>query len=163
MNRFVILTVGKTHSGKTTFAKALEEALDNSLVIDQDNHAEFIHQYYKKLEPKQGPNTLKHSMSQMIVDYAVAHTDMHLIICNANRSLKGRLELLEQFHNQGFRSILVYFDVPDRILRDRISQTERSTTIFRSATTFEEVLTYQNAESQKNEIKPPKKEEADHL
>jgi hypothetical protein len=39
MKRLVIITVGKTHSGKTTFAKALEQQLHNSLVIDQDNHA----------------------------------------------------------------------------------------------------------------------------
>lgn len=38
------MTVGKTHSGKTTFAKALEQQLPCSLVIDQDNHAE-IHQH----------------------------------------------------------------------------------------------------------------------
>ena len=45
MNRFVIMTVGKTHSGKTTFAKALEEEMTNSVVIDQDNHAEFLHTF----------------------------------------------------------------------------------------------------------------------
>lgn len=33
MKRFVILTVGKTHSGKTTFAKALEQQLRNLLVL----------------------------------------------------------------------------------------------------------------------------------
>ncbi|WP_318837459.1 ATP-binding protein [Psychrobacillus glaciei] len=47
MNRLVIMTVGKTHSGKTTFAKALEEQISNSIVIDQDNHAEFLHTYYQ--------------------------------------------------------------------------------------------------------------------
>ncbi len=59
MNRFVIITVGKTHSGKTTFAKKLEKQLCNSIVIDQDNHAEFINTFYKKLLPKHGPNTIK--------------------------------------------------------------------------------------------------------
>ena len=54
MNRFVIMTVGKTHSGKTTFAKALEKELVNSVVVDQDNHAEFLHTHYKKLLPQQG-------------------------------------------------------------------------------------------------------------
>ena len=45
MTRLVILTVGKTHSGKTTFAKALEKELPNSVVIDQGNHAEFLQTY----------------------------------------------------------------------------------------------------------------------
>lgn len=85
MKRLVIITVGKTHSGKTTFAKALEQQLDNSLVIDQDNHAEFINTYYKILLPKQGPNTVKYAITQTIVDYAVNQTNFHHILCNSNR------------------------------------------------------------------------------
>jgi Tfp pilus assembly ATPase PilU len=46
MKRLVIITVGKTHSGKTTFARALEKELNNSFVMDQDNHAEFINTYH---------------------------------------------------------------------------------------------------------------------
>ena len=69
------MTVGKTHSGKTTFAKALEQQLHNSLVIDQDNHAEFINIYYKTLQPKEGPNTIKYAITQTIVDYAVNQTN----------------------------------------------------------------------------------------
>ncbi len=42
MKRLVIMTVGKTHSRKTTFARLLEQELGNSFVMDQDNHAEFI-------------------------------------------------------------------------------------------------------------------------
>ena len=55
MKRFVIMTVGKTHSGKTTFAKSLEQVLDNALIIDQDNHAEFINTFYKSLIARKGP------------------------------------------------------------------------------------------------------------
>ena len=47
MKRFVIITVGKTHSGKTTFAKALEKELSHSFVMDQDNQAEFINTHYE--------------------------------------------------------------------------------------------------------------------
>ncbi len=49
MKRFVIITVGKTHSGKTTFAKALEKELPHSFVMDQDNQAEFINTHYEKI------------------------------------------------------------------------------------------------------------------
>lgn len=86
MKRLVIITVDKTHSGKTTFAKALEQQVNNSLVIDQDNHAEFINTNYKTLLPKQGPNTIKYAITQTIVDHAVNQTDFHLILCNSNRS-----------------------------------------------------------------------------
>jgi CRISPR/Cas system-associated endoribonuclease Cas2 len=132
--------------------------------MDQDNHAEFINTYYKKLQPKQGPNTLKHAISQLIVNYAIEHTHSHLIICNSNRSRNGRLYLLEQlFHKNDFIRILVHFDIPDHVLQARVTQSQRSTNIFRIASNFEEVLTRQQADSLKEDVKDPVEGEADHL
>ncbi|MGD6833927.1 AAA family ATPase [Sutcliffiella halmapala] len=160
MKRLMILTVGKTHSGKTTFASLLEKELNNSIVVDQDNHAAFINTYYRYLQPKQGPNTLKHAISRLIVDYAKEHTDSHLIICNSNRYKKGREYLLnELFPPDEFVRILVHFDIPDHVLQARVSQTVRNTNIFRSASTFEEVL-----KRQQNEVvTDPIERESDHL
>jgi tRNA uridine 5-carbamoylmethylation protein Kti12 len=163
MKRLVIMTVGKTHSGKTTFAKALEKQLNNSLVIDQDNHAEFINTYYKSLLPKQGPNTIKYAITQTILDYAITQTNFHLIISNSNRARNSRMDLLAHFHQLGFRSILVNFDFPDHVLQTRITNSKRSTNVFRSAATFEEVLTRQQAESLKDNITAPIEGEADYL
>jgi predicted kinase len=163
MKRLVIMTVGKTHSGKTTFAKALEQQLDNSLVIDQDNHAEFINTYYKNLRPTEGPNTIKYAITQTIVNYAVNKTDFHLILCNSNRGRKARLDLLAYFYNQGFTTILINFDIPDHVLQARVATSQRSTTVFRTASTFEEVLLRQEADSQKSDVTPPTEGEADHF
>ena len=163
MKRLVIITVGKTHSGKTTFASALEQQLHNSLVIDQDNHAEFINNYYKSLLPKQGPNAIKYAVSNTIVDYAVNQTDFHLILCNSNRGQKGRISLLEYFKSKGFISILVNFDIPDHVLLERVSKSQRSTAVFRTASTFEEVLIRQQAESEKRGVSDPTEGEADYL
>lgn len=163
MKRFVILTVGKTHSGKTTFAKALEQQLRNSIVVDQDNHAAFINDHYSVLLPKEGPNTFKHALSQTILNYAVDQTDLHLILCNANRSQKWRLNLLEGFRDKGFDSILVYFDIPDEILQRRVAHSNRDKNIFRSAAGFEEVLVRQIAESNDENMGPPSESEADHF
>jgi predicted kinase len=165
MKRLVIMTVGKTHSGKTTFARALEKELNNSFVMDQDNHAEFINAFYGKLQPKKGPNTLKHAVSRLIVDYAIENTDLHIIACNSNRSRKSRLNLLENLFNKNqFKSILVNFDIPDEILKDRVIQSQRSTNIFRGAySNFEEVLFKQQAESQLEDIMEPEEGEADYL
>lgn len=163
MNRLVILTVGKTHSGKTTFAKALEKLLPNSVVIDQDNHAEFLHTYYQTLLPKQGHNTIKYALTQTIVDYAVNETNCHLILCNSNRNRTGRLKLLEYYHKEGFTTIVVNFDIPDQILKERIAKSQRSTTILRTVTTFDEVLTRQQDESNNSEVTAPIEDEADRL
>ncbi|MBM6618004.1 AAA family ATPase [Bacillus suaedaesalsae] len=160
MKRLVIITVGKTHSGKTTFARMLEDKLENSFVMDQDNHAEFIHTYYKKIEPKQGPNTLKHSISKLIVTYAKEQTNLHFIICNSNRTRKDREYLLEELYPEDqFTRILVHFDIPDAVLEGRVKESRRSTTIFRSVTTFENVLIRQ----QEDKVDDPVEGEADHL
>ncbi|OCA90450.1 CRISPR-associated protein Cas2 [Bacillus sp. FJAT-27225] len=165
MKRLVIITVGKTHSGKSTFARALEEKLNNSFVMDQDNQAEFINSYYSKLQPEYGPNTLKHSISKLIVDYAIENTHFHIIVSNSNRSRKGRHYLLEEIFNKDqFVRILVHFDIPDIVLQERVSITQRSTTIFRGAySSFNEVLIRQQAESLHEDISDPVEEEADHL
>ncbi|MFY3791898.1 AAA family ATPase [Ureibacillus sp. MALMAid1270] len=165
MNRLVIITVGKTHSGKTTFAKALEQVLENSIVMDQDNHAEFINTYYSNLQPKKGPNTLKHAISKLIVDYTKENTDFHLIISNSNRSEKGRRYLLEElFPKDVFVRILVHFDIPNDVLEARVVKSSRRTNIFRGPyTNFEEVLKRQQMESFNEDVKDPSAGEADYL
>jgi predicted kinase len=163
MKRLVIITVGKTHSGKTTFAQALERQLPRSLVIDQDHHADFINAFYKRLVPKQGPNTIKYAITQTVVDFAVNQTDLHLILCNANRNRTGRMKLLADFQAKGFIRVLVSFEIPDSILQARIAASERSTTIFRSAASFEEVLRRQQVETGKGDEIAPSEEEADHF
>lgn len=157
--RIVIMTVGKTHSGKTTFAKTLEKNLTNSVVIDQDNHAAFLNTYYKPLLPKTANNKLKYGLTQMIVDYAVKETNCHLILCNSNRDISGRKKFLTYYKSLGFSTIVVYFDIPEVVLLERVKASERSTSILRTALNFEEVLNRQNEE----EVTDPSDEEGDYL
>lgn len=133
MKRYVIITVGKTHSGKSTFAKLLNKQLTNSIIIDQDNHAEFINQYYSNLQPKSGPNILKHAVSKLVVAYAVEHTNDHLIICNSNRNKIRRQHLIQWYRNNELIPVIVYFDIPDDVLLKRVQTSTRKTNIFRFA------------------------------
>ncbi len=159
MNRLMVMTVGKTHSGKTTFANELELNLQQAVVIDQDNHAEFINNYYKKLRPKDGLNTLKFTITKTIVEYATNYCNYHLILCNSNLYKPARTELLCYFREKGFICIIVFFDLPTEILKERVEKTQRSKTIFRSASSFIEVLERQ--ENLKRD--EPTKDEVDYL
>ncbi|EJQ00071.1 ATP-binding protein [Bacillus cereus] len=165
MKRLVIITVGKTHSGKTTFARTLEKELPNSFIMDQDNQAEFINTHYEKLQPTEGPNTFKHGLSKFIVDYAKECTNLHLIICNSNRSRNGRMYLLnELFKKEEYVRILIHFDIPDDVLYERVTRSKRSTNIFRgNYSNFKEVLNRQQAESLHEDIVDPVENEADYL
>lgn len=165
MKRLVIITVGKTHSGKTTFAKELEKELPNSFIMDQDNQAEFINTHYEKLQPTEGSSTLKHGLSKFIVDYAKEHTNLHLIICNSNRSKNGRFYLLnELFPQNEYVRILVHFDIPNDVLYERVSLSKRSTNIFRgNYSSFKEVLHRQQVKSLHEDVVDPIENEADYL
>lgn len=163
MKRLAIITVGKTHSGKTTFAKALEKRLPNSIVVDQDNHAEILQTYYPSLVPKQGPNTIKYSLTQTIIDYAVNETSCHVILCNSNLNSKERVNLLAYYQTNGFITILVNFDIPEEVLDKRVRESMRSTAVLRTVSTFEEVLIQQRKGSSEDELSVPSKTEADQL
>lgn len=165
MKRFVMITVGKTHSGKTTFAKELEKELPHSFVMDQDNQTEFINTHYEKLQPAEGANTFKHGLSKFIVDYAKEHTNLHLIISNSNRSKNGRLYLPnELFPQNKYVRILIHFDIPDDVLYERVARSTRSTNIFRGGySSFKEVLDRQQAESFHKDVVDPVENEADYL
>ncbi|BCB02534.1 ATP-binding protein [Bacillus sp. KH172YL63] len=163
MLRLFIMTVGKTHSGKTTFAKKLEKQLMNSVVIDQDNHAAFINTHYKHILPSEGPNTLKYAISQAVVDYAIQETSHHMILCNSNLSKSGRAARLKQFRENGFHTILVHCDTPEEVLKERVANSERSKSIFRSETSFEEVLRRQQSHSYFKDTGDPVEGEADRL
>ena len=163
MKRLLVMTVGQTHSGKSTFGRMLASRLGNACVIDQDNHAEFINTYYQVLLPKHGPNVLKYSVSETIIDYAIAHTEMLLIFCNAFRTYSGRSKLLNKFRAHGFTTVLVNFDISDEVLAARVAETQRSTAIFRSASSFEEVLARQQAETGKGDTVPPRADEANYF
>lgn len=162
MKRLVILTVGKTHSGKSTFAKQLEDQLANSFVMDQDNHAAFLNEHYEKLVPVSGLNTLKHRLSETIATYAKTQTDLHFIVCNANLHRRDRQFLLnEMYPANEFIRIIVYFDIDSTILQERIKNSDRNTYILRKhCTNFQEVLMKQENDSN---VEPPTCEEADYL
>lgn len=143
MNRLAIITVGKTHSGKSTFAEHLEKSLTNSIVVDQDKHAEILLTYYPALIPQKGPNEIKFALTRTIVDYAVNQTDCHLILCNSNRNAENRAALLRYYREKGFTTVVVSFDIPDEILKERIKSSQRDVSILRTVSSFEEVLAQQ--------------------
>lgn len=77
-----------------------------AIIIDQDNQASFINAHYKTLRPKVGPNTLKYTVTQTIVDYAVNQTNCNLVLCNSNLDRNGRMDTLNYFRRNGIKAFL---------------------------------------------------------
>lgn len=160
MKRIVILTIGPTHSGKTTIARQLEQALPHFVVLDQDNQAEFLNTHYVKLVPQNGPNTLKFLLSETLLHYAIAQTSYNLILCNSNIHKAPRQQLLARFFPaEHFIRIYIHFALAQEVLQTRIDHTLRDTKLFRDATyTYEELL-----EKQLPQIDSPTCDEVDYV
>jgi hypothetical protein len=71
--------------------------------------------------------------------------------------------MLGYYHKKGFASILVNFNIPDDLLKERVAKSQRSTTILRVASSFEEVLARQQADTNKGNLIEPIEGESDHL
>lgn len=138
--RYCFITIGKTHSGKSTFARSLERACSNCVVIDQDIHAEFLQSTYSKLIPADGENLIKYALTDTIVQYAMLHTPLHLILCNANLNDNGRTALLHRFTAAGFEVIAVKFDIPHEVLQKRVRNSKRDPSILRTINSYEDLL-----------------------
>ena len=160
MKRMVLFTIGPTHSGKSSFARKLEQELEKVVVLDQDLQAEFLNAHYEKLVSQTGPNMLKFMLSETLLRYAIEKTAYHLILCNSNIHLAPRQQLLERFFpSEQFVRVFVYFDVPEATLLARIEPTLRDTKLFPDPNfTYEELL-----QSQLPQIDPPSSDEADYL
>lgn len=156
MRRIVLLTVGKTHAGKSTFADRLSRLYPSFLVIDQDVHARFLNTHYQKLLPLDGPNHLKHQLTDTIVEHARRQSDLHLIVCNANLSKKQRIRFLQQFPKDQYRTILVYFDLAEEVLLARVDASIKDRAEIRGAEDYRQILSRQRLER-------PEPDEADQV
>ncbi|WP_431811685.1 AAA family ATPase [Lysinibacillus sp. FW12] len=158
MTRFCVLTIGKTHSGKSTFARSLEQMCQNCIVIDQDQQAQFLYDSYSKLIPNNGENTIKYKLTETLVQYAVDHTKFHIVLCNSNLNEFNRNRLIQRFNNSGFHIIIVKFYLPIEILESRINEARRDTSILRTVQTFKDVLNSQKDYQLKKSVEHAYKE-----
>lgn len=154
--RTVLLTIGPTHAGKTTFARQLAQRLPASLVIDQDLQARFLLEHYPDLVPTEGPNQIKHDLTGWLIEQAITSSVETIILCNANTSRIGRKQLLDPFSRSTFRSILVWFDLPEVTIADRLTHSKRDGREIRGDSSYYDIY-------QRQRIEPPVSGEADQI
>jgi septin family protein len=103
---YVIMTVGKTHSGKTTFGKKLVEKIKKSCLLDFDMLVEFLKITYPWLYDSENFKTSKdandaHYISlkirNMILKQAIK-TDLSIIFTNANSLKRLRKDVKKSAH-----------------------------------------------------------------
>lgn len=154
--RTVLLTIGPTHAGKTTFARQLAQRLPASLVIDQDLQARFLLEHYPDLVPTEGPNQIKHDLTGWLIEQAITSSVETIILCNANTTQTGRKQLLDPFSRSTFRTILVWFDLPEVTIADRLTHSKLDGREIRGDSSYYDIY-------QRQRIEPPVTGEADQI
>lgn len=163
--KFIIATVGKTHSGKSTFGKFLSEKLENSVWIDNERIDLFLKGQFNKLytDPKvrseksaENPD-LKMKINQVILKDALEN-NFNVILTNANmKSYTRKLEEAQAIQNDA-KFILVYLNYPDEELIVRIQTAGKPTEVLNESTSFIDLL-----EKQSKLFEEPTEDEADYF
>ena len=71
--------------------------------------------------------------------------------------------MIEKFKKEGFQTLLVNFDLPIDILKDRIINSHRDITTLRNVSNYNEVLEIQLKQTENEGFISPNKDEVDRL
>jgi shikimate kinase len=156
------MTVGKTHSGKTTFGKELTGKLGKYCLLDFDILVEFFKTTYPWLynielfkTPKDANDAHYLSLKVRTTIFKQAlKTDLPIIFTNANTLKKLRKKFCTLAHKEGKKNIIIYFNRPEKVLLERIEKSKRSKICLTRSTDFQDLLL--NRQSKIFEIPNPK-------
>jgi len=161
MNK-LILTIGKTHSGKTTFAEELKDKI-NGVVIQTDPLAEFLKDNFpidfcedKEHDGSFQNQSLKMELFETILDYGPKHQKYNIILANSNLHLKLREKIIKLARQNGWLVAGVYFNYPEKVLENRIISAQKSKKVLNASADFKVLL-----KKQKKIISKPRSEEFD--
>lgn len=110
IDKKLIMFVGKTHSGKTTFAKELVKENQNIIILEAD------------------PIALLMSI------------DKPIVLSNSNMWKKGRQFVFNLCKKFDYKIIGVYFDYPEDMLFERARKSKRDTDVLRRSKNFDELI-----------------------
>jgi predicted kinase len=145
---FVVLTVGKTHSGKTTFGKELVSTLGKYCLLDFDILVGFLKTTYpwlyepsnfKTAEEANDAHYLSLKTRRTIFKQALK-TDLPIIFTSANSLKKLRRDVCNLAHKENKKVIMVYFNRPEEILLERIENNKRSKICLTRSIDFQDLL-----------------------
>lgn len=145
--KYLIMCVGFTHSGKTTFAKQLKNSTKDIVVVDNDIIADFINREYKEIvfspfnfkkKNYQDPN-LKFHLSKEILIFSL-NAGLNVIHASGNlgKDAQGFIEKTAKKYN--YKLITIYFNFSNPFLISRIQKTKKSRSCFRLSCTWDEVF-----------------------
>lgn len=164
---FVIMTVGKTHAGKTTFGKKIANKINNFCLLDSDEIAEFLKDKYPLLynqDHSLNSNELvpgyylKRAILLEVYKQALK-TNLTIISTSANSTKKIRTKIKGMLKKEGRKLIIIYFNVSEEVLMKRIGASNRSRKCLYYSKDFVDLL----VNKQGHRFEAPDKREADYF
>jgi len=121
----VILLTWLNHSGKSTFAKELDNFSDNIMIIENDLRREFAEEHYsilcerstQKERTFDDPDLRAFHLKTMMKFWLQHDVNICLANCNSNKSYRN--DLVNYIHSLWHKAIIVYFDINYNILNER--------------------------------------------
>lgn len=151
----LIMFIGRTHSGKTTFAHNLSVAFPNMIVLEADPIAVFMKEKFPKLRELDDREhsgmfkeiSLKFRTFLLFVEFALS-LDRTVLLSNSNMWVEGRRMVFELCKKFNYNIIGVYFDLDESVLVERVLQANRSKDVLRETKDFQELIIKQRSRMQ---------------
>ncbi len=160
--KYSVLTIGKTHSGKTTFGKMLSEQIPDLTTIETDPIGILLNEHYAPLsedkvhDGKFRSPSLKYKLFIDMIQHAIL-LQQNVLLTNSNMHAMSRAELEQLFHDAGYKVIFVYLNLPSSLLKERTDSSSRSTAVLKTSNSYSELLDKQ----EENRFSEPKGSEGD--
>ena len=159
--KYVVMCVGYTHTGKTTFAKKLVKDYPNTILVDNDEIALFLKEKYplavlspyNKIKRSFKKPNFKFLIFKDIYDFSL-HTGLNIVLSNGNLAKDIRSLISRKAKNHGYTLVTVYFDLPSNVILERLQNTKKSTKMFAYSTNWSQIIDNQKRYA---ELPPSKK------
>ncbi len=146
MSKFAIMMVGKTHSGKTTFARELEKII-NGVVLQTDPIIIFLKKEFSVNLDKDKEHdgsfknpSLKIKIFNTIFEHILKKGNLIPILSNSNMYQKLRDQIILYLRKNNIKVIGVYLNFSEQFLINRIEKSQKSTEVLSVSKDYKECL-----------------------
>ena len=128
--RHIVMCVGLTHSGKTTFAKKLIKEHPNAVLIDNDEIATFVNTKYPSAAFSEYNNikrnfkepNLKFLLFRDLLEFSMK-CEVPFVLSNGNLGNDIRTLVSKLAKKYSYKLIVVYFNLSKDVIIERIAKT----------------------------------------
>lgn len=149
------MLIGKTHTGKTTFANELKKSIAELIILEADPIAVFMKEKFPDLREADDKDhtgsfekiALKFRAFLLFVEFAL-DLGKPIVLSNSNMWVKGRALVLDLCKKFDYNTIGIYLDLPEDLLMERVNNSDKSKDVLRISNNFSDLVINQRSRMQ---------------